>query len=222
MTQGEFLEHILTEQNKVDAPTLLDADYNYWVNKGIYQYVNEQYNFYDVNQQMTDNIGFLRKPFKAEINSREPISLPDDYMHLLSCSVIYSNNDQSCLRNDVTYGARRMTSDYKGQIFNNYYLKPKKTRPYYMVTGNKLEIFNDHTPCTVVIDYLSKPEEYNLDQDDLDSLNKKLRIPDYVCYEIINKVVKLILESSSDPRIQTHMSINQSIAPPIPQQTKTK
>jgi hypothetical protein len=45
----ELYEHILTEQNKVDAPALLLNDYNYLINKGIYQFVNKQYNFFDVN-----------------------------------------------------------------------------------------------------------------------------------------------------------------------------
>jgi len=39
-----------------------------------------------------------------------------------------------------------------------------------------------------------------------------LEFPDYVCYEIINIYVKLLLENASDPRLNTNMPINQSIA----------
>jgi hypothetical protein len=107
---------------------------------------------------MTDAIGFLRE---TKIFSKDEYSnyfiLPGDYMHLLSCSVIYDDK-ASCGSSSSSYGARRMTSDYKGQIFNNYYLKPTKQRPYYMVTNNRLEIFNNGKEFDKVsIDYLKKP-----------------------------------------------------------------
>ena len=37
---------------------------------------------------------------------------------------------------------------------------------------------------------------------------------DYVCYEIINIYVRLFLENASDPRLQTNIPINQTIAVP--------
>lgn len=43
---------------------------------------------------------------------------------------------------------------------------------------------------------------------------QKLEFPDYVCYEIINIYVKLLLENASDPRLQTNLPINQTIAIP--------
>ena len=39
-----------------------------------------------------------------------------------------------------------------------------------------------------------------------------LEFPDYVCYEIINIYVRLLLENASDPRLSTVTPINQSIA----------
>lgn len=41
-----------------------------------------------------------------------------------------------------------------------------------------------------------------------------LEFPDYVCYEIINIYVRLFLENASDPRLQTNVPINQTIAVP--------
>ena len=40
-----------------------------------------------------------------------------------------------------------------------------------------------------------------------------MEFPDYVCYEIINEFVKLLLENTSDPRLQTNVPINQTILP---------
>ena len=42
----------------------------------------------------------------------------------------------------------------------------------------------------------------------------KLEFPDYVCYEIINIYMRLFLENVSDPRLQTNIPINQTIAVP--------
>ena len=42
---------------------------------------------------------------------------------------------------------------------------------------------------------------------------EELEFPNYVCYEIINEIVKLVMENSMDPRLQSNMPINQSIAP---------
>jgi hypothetical protein len=38
-----------------------------------------------------------------------------------------------------------------------------------------------------------------------------MQFPEYICYELINEIVKLVLENSSDPRLQTNIPINQSI-----------
>lgn len=56
-------------------------------------------------------------------------------------------------------------------------------------------------------------------QDTIDTVDKtrELEFPDYVCYEIVNEFVKLLMENSSDPRLQTNYPINQTIADPTAQ-----
>jgi hypothetical protein len=44
-----------------------------------------------------------------------------------------------------------------------------------------------------------------------------MEFPDYVCQEIINELVTLMMENSSDPRLQTNIPINQTIASPAQQ-----
>jgi hypothetical protein len=41
-----------------------------------------------------------------------------------------------------------------------------------------------------------------------------LEFQDYVCQEIVNELVTLLLENASDPRLQSQIPINQSIANP--------
>lgn len=116
-TARKIMEAVLTELNKVNAPSVLLDDFNYFFNKAIQQFVNKQYNIYDVNQQTTDNMrvlkaGALLKPHKAYeyadfeggasgvvgddvkmidsvYGATYEVDLPDDYFHLLNCVCIY-------------------------------------------------------------------------------------------------------------------------------------
>ena len=66
----------------------------------------------------------------------------------------------------------------------------------------------------VYITYLKSPKYYAMSQEDLYSLTDTtpvLEFPDYVCYEIINIYTRLLLENAGDPRLQTHIPINQTI-----------
>ena len=47
-----------------------------------------------------------------------------------------------------------------------------------------------------------------------------MEFPDYVCQEIINELVHLVMEHDADPRLQTNMPLTQSIAQPAQQQAQ--
>lgn len=71
-----------------------------------------------------------------------------------------------------------------------------------------------YKPICAYIDYLKTPNIVILTHEDLDSEQDnttEMEFPDYVCYEIINEFVKLLLENASDPRLQTNIPINQTI-----------
>lgn len=73
----------------------------------------------------------------------------------------------------------------------------------------------------VMVDYIKTPQHIRLTQDQLDvTLDKSqtLEFPDYVCQEIINELVHVIMENIMDQRIQTHPIVTQSIANPVQQQ----
>ena len=77
----------------------------------------------------------------------------------------------------------------------------------------------------IYVDYIKTPQHILLTQEQLDlteDYSQVLEFPDYVCQEIINELVKLMMENASDPRLQTNLPINQSIASPVPQGTQRK
>lgn len=75
----------------------------------------------------------------------------------------------------------------------------------------------------VYIDYIKAPQHIRLTQTQLDhteDYSQILEFPDYVCQEILNELVHIIMENISDQRLQTHPVVSQSIANPAQQQTE--
>lgn len=73
----------------------------------------------------------------------------------------------------------------------------------------------------VKVDYIKSPQYIRLTQAQLDlteDTSQMMEFPDYINQEIINELVHLVMERSSDPRLSTNLQITQSIARPTQQQ----
>ena len=290
MTARELYEYALIELNKLEAPSLLLEDYNYFINKAVQQYINLVYAKLEIDQQSTDDIRVLKastvlKPVKLYENpsyshlangmfkSSYYVDLPEDYMHLLNCIVEYKvgvSNFKCYNKGDMVYfAARKLTPDMYTQVLNNAYMRPMYKRPYYyltnintannIVTNPSMDTAildankeNNETPSTLVdsnnvpgdrlanpsivrlelrygtddgvfvpnniyVDYLKSPMYIRLTQEQINSTldySQVLEFPDYVCFEIANIFVRLLMENASDPRLQTNIPINNTIAAP--------
>lgn len=103
------------------------------------------------------------------------------------------------------------------QIYRFYDLKERFDR-----TSHQSPLFieihlgdSDYVVNRIQLTYLRSPMYVSMTQEDLLSVEDNtqvLEFPDYVCYEIINIYVRLLLENASDPRLSTVTPINQSIA----------
>ena len=247
MTELELYKYALVEINKLEAPSMLLEDYNYFINKAIQQYVNKAYNKYDMTQQATDDLSALKRTKVLTINKKDSYmamennfyycELPEDYLHVLNCIVTFDSsaeNDETnknCKKNlsetKLTQSvlARRLTADQYPSIVLNAYLKPTHRRPYFFINQGpnvnkvvmEIRVGNDKSktiPQTAYIDYLKMPKIVELTEDDLENYydtTASLEFPEYVCFEIVNEFVKLLLENAGDPRLQTNIPINQSI-----------
>lgn len=225
MTTLEIYENVLVELNKVEAPSLLLNDFNYFLMKAIYQRVNKDYNFYDMNQQISDSLNPLTKTVELDLKDNRA-TVEDDYMHSLGCGVLFKIHSNKCNNYSlVNKGAIRLISDAREQVENNYYMKPSSKRPYYIIHNlsgqTVIEILcgskTGHIAEKVRLRYLKKPQLMNLTDDQIDGLEQPqtMEFAEYICYEIINDMFKLIAENGSDPRLQSHLPINQTIAPPM-------
>ena len=340
MTAKQIFEGLLVELSKVNAPSLLLSEYNYYINKAINQYINKRYNIYDINQQTTDDLRVLKAtarliPQKVESYGEDDligsadlfggtyeIYLPEDYLHMLNCVCIYEmTKNHQCYDkgNRIPFPAKRLTSDAWSNIMNDYYNRPLPERPYYYIhninssengslstnpveldsngyiqsgtddadgkydyrlktvadldtsksgdarytdstsegTSNfprKIKINNtavdtvereaaqrygntsrvrceirygrDNSIFKLVaahIDYIKAPQHVRLTQEQIDlteDTSQMMEFPDYVCQEIINELVLLVMEKTSDPRLSSHTQVTQSIANPAQQQSQ--
>ncbi|MEE0234963.1 MAG: hypothetical protein UD961_02225 [Bacteroidales bacterium] len=255
MTVRDLYDAALIEINKLEAPSMLLEDYNYFINKAIQQYINKAYNRYEINQQATDDLGALKVSTTLTVENDdipsfpgEEVSyfatLPSNYWHMLSCIVSFeklAGSDKCGSKTDSTIStvARKMTSDIAPTIINNAYFKPSYKNPYYSISveqnvetdldriidpcdliengkGTKINLMVGkvkYEPTTVFVNYLKTPEKVYLEEEDLygDDRTKEMEFSDYICYEIINEFVKLLLENTADPRLSTNVPINQSI-----------
>ena len=76
MTVREVYEAVLVEINKENAPSFTVEEFNYLLNKAVLAYVNEKYNFYAANQQLSDDLRVLLKTSKHKISDT---TNPEDY-----------------------------------------------------------------------------------------------------------------------------------------------
>jgi len=253
MTSKGLYENILIELRKAKAPSLHLSDYLYWVNKGTQEYINERYNKFQIDQQVTDdltalitgdifvfnsnNTGFYRKDPTTIIavssgkrynSSFVKFFTPENYWHMVGSHVTsYTKFPVKCYPAgyEYFYPSKRLNANTANGIITNAYLKPNADRVYHDFSNNS--ITNTRADLTyyfgddrkygikeVSIDYLKKPEkiiltpvQVNLPVDN----SMVIEFPEYVCNEIIKRCVKLILENSSDPRLQTNIPINQTI-----------
>ena len=73
----------------------------------------------------------------------------------------------------------------------------------------------------VMIDYVKAPQHVRLTKNQLDlteDTSQILEFPDYVCQEIINQLVTLVMANNGDPRLQTTPVVSQSIVDVAQQQ----
>ena len=159
MTARQVWEGMLTELSKVNAPSMLLQDFNYFFNKAINQYINKRYNIYDINQQTTDDLRVLKATSILDVTKATDkgplntlvglgagksklfgatyeVDLPQDYLHILNCVCIYKvNKNWKCYNKGdiVQFAAKRVTADSWSVIVNDYYNRPLPERPYFYI-----------------------------------------------------------------------------------------
>lgn len=174
MTARQVWEGMLTELSKVNAPSMLLQDFNYFFNKAINQYINKRYNIYDISQQTTDDLRVLKATtvLKPELiantisgvdtsdwkagnaslfGATYEVYLPLDYLHMLNCICVYKLNKRFKCYNAgdyVQFAAKRLTADSWSVVVNDYYNRPLPERPYYYIHNVNTSVQLPTNPIT--------------------------------------------------------------------------
>lgn len=236
MTVREIYDYLLTECNKVEAPSLLLESFNYYFGKSINETCNQWYTLYEVSQLLTDNLRVLTRSTTLpliKVGNYFHCRLPDDYWHLLPYNIVSFNYVNPCGTEMLTYESPAIKGDSQmdSGIVKDYYTKPSYKRPYLFM--HELIVNPDplpyhiqikcgsdaiYHPQNLQINYLKKPKikELYLTLAQLDSdidISPVMEFSENFCYEIINKLTALVLEQYGDQRLQSHIPINQSMQP---------
>lgn len=174
MTARQVWEGMLTELSKVNAPSMLLQDFNYFFNKAINQYINKRYNIYDISQQTTDDLRVLKATTVLEpkliantisgvdtsdwkagnaslFGATYEVYLPLDYLHMLNCICVYKLNKRFKCYNKgdyVQFAAKRLTADSWSVVVNDYYNRPLPERPYYYIHNVNTSVQLPTNPIT--------------------------------------------------------------------------
>lgn len=174
MTARQVWEGMLTELSKVNAPSMLLQDFNYFFNKAINQYINKRYNIYDISQQTTDDLRVLKATTVLEpkliantisgvdtsdwkagnaslFGATYEVYLPLDYLHMLNCICVYKLNKRFKCYNAgdyVQFAAKRLTADSWSVVVNDYYNRPLPERPYYYLHNVNTSVQLPTNPIT--------------------------------------------------------------------------
>jgi hypothetical protein len=152
---------------------------------------------------------------------------PKNYWHTTGShvtTVSLRNHKCSPAGSEINVPSKKLPIAIANGIINNSYLKPDGKRPYhlftdgglgsvkpdliYLIGNSRLNIIKD-----IHLDYLKEPSRVELtvfQRDTPVDSSETFEFPEYACNEIIKKVVKLILEASSDVRLNTHIPVNKT------------
>lgn len=161
MTARQLYEYALIELNKVEAPSMLLEDYNYFINKAVLNYVNKRYNIYDVNQQVSDDLRVLAGTAVITdlvAKTGNPLQaatyigvLPQDYFHLLNCIAQFTAVKRykcNAIGSVIYQGVKRLTSGMYSDIISNAYLKPSFKNPYFYLHSDAQPAIDVNVPGT--------------------------------------------------------------------------
>ena len=199
---------------EVDLPD----DYLHILNCVVEYTVASRFKCYDAGTQVHFGAKRLTSDMFSQIinNYYMRPSYKNPYFYINNVTTVPTYPTESTLESDsVVYP----TNENIERVEENRYGNRSKVRM-------ELRYGKDNSTFTlsrVYIDYLKAPQFIRLTQEQVDDTidqSQILEFPDYVCQEITNELVRLLLENASDPRLQSHIPVNQSIANPSQEQPK--
>lgn len=164
------------------------------------------------------NINTLSNDLTQDSDTSTVNDLPTDVINKNATNPLSKGVDQT---NDATFERTIDSIDLVEKPAATRVANPSKVR-IEIRYGKDDRIFKLEN---IMIDYIKAPQFIRLTQEQIDTTEDTSQImefPNSVCQEIINELVNIVMENASDPRLQTHPIVSQSIASPAQQQSQSK
>ncbi len=160
-------------------------------------------------------------------NNKCILSSPTNYFHLLGLRSNYDFRKSLTCENYLSksVGVTKLTSEKEVSIGQNSYLAVKSNRQYFLIKNKinssypNIEIQyradNENNLVklkSIELIYLKEPKLYSLSDAQLDGMDTSdvIEFQEYICQELVEQVVKLVMENNSDARLQTFNAVNDS------------
>lgn len=204
---------VLKELDKFESPTFSLKDFNYFYNKAISQYVDNNYRQLDLMVKDSEDLSsFISPSYLATVSSVGVITLPSDFRHILSLKIsVRFKTNIGKYKSGQTYDfwPERMKSGQKGFRYRSAYGKPNYRRYYYEVNNGTIKILFDSSKVefvgsnNCVIDYIKQPSEVTITN--LTTYTTSLQFNtgvtrNNVYFEIVNICRAIFLENIESPR----------------------
>lgn len=220
MTALDAYRGILAELDKDASPSFSVANFNWWFNEAIDEYITENYGSGDVMQKDLDDISVIMMDDVALTQDTDKTLFlkPADYMHLSTMTVIakaLSTYRRWTLNQQETFNIKRQRTARRGFQEDNAYQRPSEDYPMYRVSNEKLKILigPNFEPVSAKLSYLRKPVTIYLNPDSSTHSNPvnntPLEFPDYANKEMIRWCARIVLEAIESRRYPTALQEQQ-------------
>lgn len=204
---------VLKELDKFESPTFSLKDFNYFYNKAISQYVDNNYRQLDLMVKDSEDLASFTSPSSlVTILSTGLITLPLDFRHILSLKIsVRFKTNVGKYKSGQTYDfwPERMKSGQKGFRYRSAYGRPNYRRYYYEVNNGTIKILFDSSKVEFVginngvLDYIKQPSEVTITNlttytDPLPFNSGATR--NNIYFEIVNICRAIFLENIESPR----------------------
>lgn len=230
MTALDAHRDVLKELDKFESPTFEIKDFNYFFNKAVSEYVNDNYKQFDIVQKDIDDIRTaLSLNTPLEMSNLGLVTLPADYRHILGARirVKFSKNLGRYKTNEIIdFFPERMKSGQKGFRQRNAFGRPNFKRYYYELGPTTFQLLYDPasvsipTGTNLYMDYVRMMPEVYLNPNTASDYNNPTNnsilffsvgsTRTHVYYEIVNVCRKIFLENIESIRAQE--ALRQSVS----------
>ena len=228
MTVRQMFERMLINIRKEESPHLQLHEFNMYVNDAVHNFVTSVLIPFETTQKTADYLREIKTTgivtsadLTPSLKGGVKFTLPPNYRDMKSVIYTIKVNGaiiDKCYKigDSLQFHVHKSDSDKYSSTVIDAMQRPRYFRPYYFIQGAECEVvygnISNISVEQIMFDYIKYPVIVELTyqqafEDNADT-SQLIEFSDAACIEITKELVKLIMERSSDQRVQTHPTVN--------------